>query len=168
MVLYKVYTGIRAKEGHPIDNLPPIYREAMKNGTYSEHLATQHGIETPSPKSDMSPLQRAEITLEEARKNLDARLSDISATIAAEKDRINEVEQDILLAETNEQNAAAKVKASADLAAADAETASRHAEAAARAAADADAIAHPVKPAQKTGEARSSSSMGNDADKDTQ
>lgn len=151
VVVYKIYAGIRAKEGHPVDNLPPIYREAMKNGTYNELLASQHGIETPSPKSDMSPLQRAEATLEEARKELDTGLSDISSTIAAEKARINEVEQDILLAEINEQNAAAKVKEAADLAAADAVTASKHAEAAAKAAADADAIAPPATPSQNAG-----------------
>ncbi|MDE7115968.1 MAG: MFS transporter [Muribaculaceae bacterium] len=143
VAIYKTYTGIRTREGHPVDNLPPIYREAMKNGTYNQLLASQHGIETPSTQDNLSPLQKAEATLEEAKKNLDSGLSDISSTIAAEKAKINEVEEDILLAEVNEQNAAIKVKAAADLAAADAVTASRHAEAAAEAAADADAIAPP-------------------------
>lgn len=144
VVIYKIYTGIRTREGHPVDNLPPIYREAMKNGTYNELLASQHGIDTPAPKSDMSPLQRAAATLEDAKKDLDSGLANITATIASEKEKINEVEQDILLAEINEENAAAKVKEAADLAADDAETASRHAEAAAKAAAGADAIAHPA------------------------
>lgn len=145
VVIYKIYTGIRTREGHPIDNLPPVYREAMKNGTYNKVLASQHGITTPDTSADLSPLQRAESLIEETKKNLDSTMSDTAKMVQTEKARLTEVEQDILLAEMNEQDAASKVKAAADLAAADAVTASKHAEQAAKAAADADAIAKPAE-----------------------
>ncbi len=145
VVIYKIYTGIRTREGHPIDNLPPVYREAMKNGIYNKVLASQHGITTPDTSADLSPLQRAESLIEETKKNLDSTMSDTAKMVQTEKARLTEVEQDILLAEMNEQDAASKVKAAADLAAADAVTASKHAEQAAKAAADADAIAKPAE-----------------------
>jgi MFS family permease len=144
VLIYKIVVGIRTKEGHPIDNLPPIYRKAVKEGTYNVALATQHGIVTPNPDEGRLPLENAEATLEDIEKNLESTLTATQSAIAKEKARIDSVREDILLAEINEEKAADKAKAAADLAAADAETAARNARAAAEAASNVDAITRPA------------------------
>ena len=143
VLIYKGVVKIRAKEGHVVDNLPPIYREAIQNGTYDKTLAAQHGIATPATTAALSPLQQAEASLEAVKQDIDSEIGALDAKTEAAKKAISDVENDILLAEINEAQAADKVKSAADAASASASAAARDAMAAADAAKTADAIARP-------------------------